>query len=137
MVRNSALASGRQVSSALRGVEGAAGAPIRDKARLRGRPPQAAGAQPFQEGSVRQPARTAPENLPALLVDALNEKVVATIDGERREITKREAPELFQRFANNMFWRISAANIGQVPIIRSGVTHPFRVDRPSAQMPRE
>jgi hypothetical protein len=29
--------------------------------------------------------------LPALLVDALNEKVVVTIDGERREITKREA----------------------------------------------
>jgi len=87
--------------------------------------------------SLRRPRRTAPENLPALLVDALNEKVVATIDGERREITKREAPELFQRFANNMFWRIPAANIGQVPIIRSGVTHPFRVDRPSAQMPRE
>jgi Family of unknown function (DUF5681) len=29
--------------------------------------------------------------LPALLVDALNEKVTVTIDGERREITKREA----------------------------------------------
>jgi len=29
--------------------------------------------------------------LPALLVGALNEKVVATIDGERPEITKREA----------------------------------------------
>ena len=26
-----------------------------------------------------------------MLVDALNEKVVVTIDGERREITKREA----------------------------------------------
>ena len=29
--------------------------------------------------------------MPALLADALNEKVVATIDGERCEITKREA----------------------------------------------
>jgi hypothetical protein len=29
--------------------------------------------------------------LPALLVDALNEKVIMTIDGERREITNREA----------------------------------------------
>ena len=29
--------------------------------------------------------------MPALLVDALDEEVVATIDGERREITKREA----------------------------------------------
>ena len=29
--------------------------------------------------------------MPARLVDALNEKVVVTIDGERREITKREA----------------------------------------------
>jgi hypothetical protein len=29
--------------------------------------------------------------LPALLIEALNEKVVVTIDGERREITKREA----------------------------------------------
>jgi sulfotransferase len=28
-------------------------------------------------------------------------------------------PELFQRFANDMFWRIAAANIRQVPIIRS------------------
>jgi hypothetical protein len=28
--------------------------------------------------------------LPALLVDALNEKMVVTIDGERREITRRE-----------------------------------------------
>ena len=64
---------------------------VQDRARLRGRPRQAAAAQPFQEGSVRQPARTAPESLPALLVDALNEKVVATIDGERREISKREA----------------------------------------------
>ena len=30
-------------------------------------------------------------SLPALLVQALNEKVTVTIDGERREITKREA----------------------------------------------
>ena len=65
---------------------------VRDNARLRGRPRQAAGAQPIQERPIRQPARTAPEkNLPALLVGALNEKVVVTIDGERREITKREA----------------------------------------------
>jgi sulfotransferase len=28
-------------------------------------------------------------------------------------------PELFERFANDMFWRIPAANLRQVPIIRS------------------
>src|SRR5271169_3544676 len=64
---------------------------VRDNARLRRRPRQAAGAQTLQEGSGRQPARTAPEKPPALLVHALDEKVVATIDGENREITKREA----------------------------------------------
>jgi hypothetical protein len=40
-----------------------------------------------QSGNPRGPR---PKNLPALLVEALNEPMVVTIDGERREITKRE-----------------------------------------------
>src|SRR6516162_7871303 len=38
-----------------------------------------------------KPPGPRPKSLPALLVDALDEEVVATIDGARREITKREA----------------------------------------------
>ena len=45
----------------------------------------------FKKGQSGNPRGPRPKNLPALLADALNEKVVATIDGERREITKREA----------------------------------------------
>ena len=45
----------------------------------------------FKKGQSGNPSGRRPKNLPALLVDALNEKVVVTIDGERREITKREA----------------------------------------------
>jgi hypothetical protein len=45
----------------------------------------------FQKGQSGNPRRPRPKNLPALLIEALNEKVIATIDGERREITKREA----------------------------------------------
>ena len=54
----------------------------------RGKPPVHSRFKKGQSGNPRGPR---PKNLPALLVDALNEKVVATIDGERREITKREA----------------------------------------------
>jgi hypothetical protein len=46
---------------------------------------------PVSRKASRQPARTVAENLPALLIEALDEPVTATIDGERREITKREA----------------------------------------------
>ena len=45
----------------------------------------------FKKGQSGKPRGPRPKNLPALLVDALNEKVIVTIDGERREITKREA----------------------------------------------
>ena len=45
----------------------------------------------FKKGQSGNPRGPRPKNLPALLVEALNEKVVVTIDGERREITKREA----------------------------------------------
>jgi hypothetical protein len=45
----------------------------------------------FKKGRSGNPRGPRPKNLPALLVEALNEKVVVTIDGERREITKREA----------------------------------------------
>ena len=45
----------------------------------------------FKKGQSRNPRGPRPKSLTALLVDALDEEVVATIDGERREITKREA----------------------------------------------
>jgi hypothetical protein len=45
----------------------------------------------FKKGQSVNPRGPRPKNLPALLVDALNEKVVATIDGQCRKITKREA----------------------------------------------
>ena len=54
----------------------------------RGKPPVHTRFKKGQSGNPRGPR---PKNLPALLLDALNEKVVVTIDGERREITKREA----------------------------------------------
>jgi hypothetical protein len=54
----------------------------------RGKPPVHSRFKKGQSGNPRGPGL---KNLPALLVDALNEKVVVTIDGERREITKREA----------------------------------------------
>ena len=54
----------------------------------RGRPPLHTRFKKGQSGNPRGPR---PKNLPALLVEALDEKVVVTIDGERREITKREA----------------------------------------------
>ena len=54
----------------------------------RGKPPVHSRFKKGQSGNPRGPR---PKNLPALLVDALNEKGVVTIDGEHREITKREA----------------------------------------------
>ena len=54
----------------------------------RGKPPVHTRFKKGQSGNPRGPH---PRNLPALLVDALNEKVVVTIDGERQEISKREA----------------------------------------------
>jgi hypothetical protein len=54
----------------------------------RGKPPVHTRFKKGQSGNPRGPC---PKNLPALLVEALNEKVTVTIDGERREITKREA----------------------------------------------
>ena len=53
----------------------------------RGKPPVHTRFKKGQSGNPRGPR---PKNLPALLVEGLNEKVVVTIDGERREITKRE-----------------------------------------------
>jgi hypothetical protein len=37
----------------------------------------------FKKGQSGNPRGPRPKSLPTLLVDALNEKVVATIDGER------------------------------------------------------
>ena len=54
----------------------------------RGKPPVHTRFKKGQSGNPRGPR---PKNLPALLVEALNEKVTVTIDGERREITKHEA----------------------------------------------
>ena len=42
-------------------------------------------------GSPATPAAHSQKKLHALPADALNEQVVATVDGERRKITKREA----------------------------------------------
>ena len=53
----------------------------------RGKPPVHSRFKKGQSGNPRGPR---PKNLPALLVEALNEPVVVTIDGERRKITKRE-----------------------------------------------
>jgi hypothetical protein len=54
----------------------------------RGKPPVHTRFRKGQSGNPRGPH---PKNLPALLIEALNEPVMATIDGEQREITKREA----------------------------------------------
>ena len=54
----------------------------------RGKPPVHSRFKKGQSGNPRGPR---PKNLPALLIEALDEKVTVTIDGERREITKREA----------------------------------------------
>ena len=54
----------------------------------RGKPPLHTRFKKGQSGNLRGPR---PKNLPALLIEALNVSVTATVDGERREITKREA----------------------------------------------
>jgi hypothetical protein len=45
----------------------------------------------FRKGRSGNPGGRREKNMPALLADALNETVSITIDGERRQITKREA----------------------------------------------
>jgi hypothetical protein len=60
----------------------------RDYAVGRGKPPVHTRFKRGQSGNPRGPR---PKNLPALLIEALDEPVMATIDGEQREITKREA----------------------------------------------
>ena len=54
----------------------------------RGKPPVHTRFKKGQSGNPRGPR---PKNLPALLIEALDEPVTVTIDGERREITKRQA----------------------------------------------
>jgi hypothetical protein len=44
----------------------------------------------FKKAQSGNPGGRSAKSLPALLVDALNETVVVTIDGRRRTITKRE-----------------------------------------------
>jgi Family of unknown function (DUF5681) len=53
-----------------------------------GRPPLHAR---FRKGQSGNPGGRSKKKLHALLADALNEQVFVTIDGERRQITKREA----------------------------------------------
>ena len=45
----------------------------------------------FKKGQSRNPSGRSAKNLPALLADALNERVFVTIDGRHRQMTKREA----------------------------------------------
>jgi hypothetical protein len=45
----------------------------------------------FKKGHSGNRRGRRPKNLPARLIEALDEPVTATTDGERREITKREA----------------------------------------------
>jgi|SRR5215472_13558451 len=45
----------------------------------------------FKKGQSGNPGGRRKKPLPALLADALNEPIFVTIDGERRQITKREA----------------------------------------------
>jgi hypothetical protein len=47
-----------------------------------------------RKASPANPHGPRQKKLPVLLVEAFNDKVVVTIDGERREITKREAISL-------------------------------------------
>ena len=60
----------------------------RDYAVGRGKPPVHTR---FKKGQSDNPRGPRPKNLPALLIEALDEPVTVTIDGERREITKRQA----------------------------------------------
>ena len=60
----------------------------RDYAVGRGKPPLHTRFKKGQSGNPRGPRA---KNLSALLIEALDEPVTVTIDGERREITKRQA----------------------------------------------
>src|ERR1700747_826493 len=60
----------------------------RDSAVGRGKPPVHTRFKKGQSGNPRGPR---PKNLPALLVEALDEPVPARMSGEHRQITKREA----------------------------------------------
>jgi hypothetical protein len=84
MVRNVAVASGGQVSSAPRGWRG------REELLSETKPPVHSRFKKGQSGNPRGPR---PKSRPALLVDALKKKVVATIDEERREITPPRGKE--------------------------------------------
>ena len=53
-----------------------------------GRPPRASRSSKGRTGKRR---RAAAKQLPAVLAEALDQKMVVTIDGRRRRITKREA----------------------------------------------
>jgi hypothetical protein len=46
----------------------------------------------FRKGQSDNPGGRSKKKRHALLADALNEQVFVTVDGERRKITKREAP---------------------------------------------
>jgi hypothetical protein len=93
MVRNVAVASGQQVSSAPRGWRGREEPLSETKRDYRvspAKPPVHSRFKKDQSGNRRGPR---PKSRPALLVDALKKKVVATIDGERREITPPRGKE--------------------------------------------
>jgi len=89
MARDFAVARG---NAAVRTVPGEREPPMSENKRDyeigRGKPPVHSRFKQGQSGNPRGPR---PKNLPALLAEALNEPMVVTIDGERREITKREA----------------------------------------------
>jgi hypothetical protein len=89
MVPNFAMASGRRGARAAPS-EPDGGSPHvgektsenkRDYEVGRGKPPVHSR---FKKGQSGNPSGPRPKNLAALLVEALNEKVVVTIDGERR-----------------------------------------------------
>jgi Family of unknown function (DUF5681) len=52
----------------------------------------------FKKGQSGNPRGPRSKNLPALLIEAVDEPVTATIGGERREITKPGRPQLLQRY---------------------------------------
>jgi hypothetical protein len=107
-----AVARGRGVGRAAPG-EKDARSPMSEKKRDyeigRGKPPVHTRFKKGQSGNPRGPR---PKNLPALLIEALNEKVTVTIDGERREITKREAvaTQLVNKIDRRRFARDKDAN---------------------------
>jgi hypothetical protein len=90
----------------------------------RGKPPVHSRFKKGQSGNPRGPR---PKNLAALLVAALDEPMVATIDGERRKITKREA------VAKQLVNKSAGADLRATRMLidtlkdvekKAGVTHP-------------